>query len=115
MIQIDGWRVVDTALPFVVVDGQIRLASLQTDHWNVENISLPKQINSAPFLTVLSPEVLFASTASADFTAQFLYTSRNGGHCWQQIATLSDSSPRSRQGLIPIRVQNAGDSAGCPP
>ncbi|HEY1351078.1 MAG TPA: hypothetical protein VGF67_15780 [Ktedonobacteraceae bacterium] len=88
VIQVDGWHVVDAAIAFVAVGGQIGLASLQEGHWSVENISLPKNIHSAPFLTVLSPDVLFASTESADFTAQLLYMSRNSSHSWQQIATL---------------------------
>lgn len=88
VIQVNGWRVVNSFFAFISVGGQVGLASLQAGSWDVENITFPENLNSTPFLTVLSPQLLFVSAESSDHASQILYRSNNGSGTWKQIATI---------------------------
>lgn len=88
VIQIDNWHVVNAAFAFVAIGGKVGFASLQAGNWNVENVALPSNLSDTPFLSILSPNHLFMSEGTSDYTAQILYESYNDGQSWHQIASI---------------------------
>lgn len=82
--QIDNWSITNS---FPSYQAQTNVASLFKGAWKIQSFTSPTGNNNAE-ITILSSDVLFASTISADRTTQVVYKSSNGGETWHEVGTL---------------------------